>query len=181
MSQSVNFYDYHYAGIGSPPLELHLSKSATTASTDSAAGSSSSTTANTGSLTDPSTCLQLFVDLSSYPLQQLPQSESSPPRSAAHQQHLMVLCLRLPKPALLTAYAASSATPISRVTSSPTFEPIAFSDADRYEAWYGAIRDEIQALRSNNTRSLVPFHPSMNVAGSRWVYRIKHRVGGSIE
>jgi len=74
MSQSVYFYDDHYAGIGSPPLELHLSKSATIASTDSAAGSSSFAAANTGSLTDPSMCLQLFVDLSSYPLQQLPQS-----------------------------------------------------------------------------------------------------------
>jgi hypothetical protein len=43
------------------------------------------------------------------------------------------------------------------------------------------MRDEIQALRSNNTWSLVPFHPSMNVVGSRRVYMIKHRVDGSIE
>jgi len=43
------------------------------------------------------------------------------------------------------------------------------------------MRDEIQALRSNNTWSLVPFHPSMNVVGSRWVYMIEHRVDGSIE
>jgi len=50
---------------------------------------------------------------------------------------------------------------------SPTSEPIVFSDANRYEAWHGAMRDEIQALRSNNTWSLVPFHPSMNVVGSR--------------
>jgi hypothetical protein len=41
--------------------------------------------------------------------------------------------------------------------------------------------DEIAALRSNRTWSLVPFHSSMNVVGSRWVYRIKHRVDGSIE
>ena len=50
---------------------------------------------------------------------------------------------------------------------SPTSEPIVFSDANRYEAWHGAMRDEIQALCSNNTWSLVPFHPSMNVVGSR--------------
>jgi hypothetical protein len=43
------------------------------------------------------------------------------------------------------------------------------------------MRDEIQALRSNNTWSLVPFHPSMNVVGSRWVYKIKRHVDGSIE
>jgi hypothetical protein len=41
--------------------------------------------------------------------------------------------------------------------------------------------DEIAALRSNRTWSLVLFHSSMNVVGSRWVYRIKHRVDGSIE
>jgi hypothetical protein len=41
--------------------------------------------------------------------------------------------------------------------------------------------DEIAALRINRTWSLVPFHPSMNIVGSRWVYRIKRRVDGSIE
>jgi hypothetical protein len=41
--------------------------------------------------------------------------------------------------------------------------------------------DEIAALRTNRTWSLVPFHPSMNIVGSRWVYRIKRRVDGSIE
>jgi hypothetical protein len=41
--------------------------------------------------------------------------------------------------------------------------------------------DEIAALRSNRTWSLVPFHLSMNVVGIRWVYRIKHHVDGGIE
>jgi len=41
--------------------------------------------------------------------------------------------------------------------------------------------DEIAALRSNHTWSLVLFHCSMNVVGSRWVYQIKRRVDGSIE
>ena len=41
--------------------------------------------------------------------------------------------------------------------------------------------DEIVVLHSNHTWSLGPFHPSMNVVGSRWVYRIKHRADGSIE
>jgi len=38
-----------------------------------------------------------------------------------------------------------------------------FSSADRYEAWQDAIKVEIQALRSNKTWFLVPFHHSMNV------------------
>jgi len=41
--------------------------------------------------------------------------------------------------------------------------------------------DEITALRSNRIWSLVPFDPSMNNVGSRWVYQIKRRVDGSIE
>jgi hypothetical protein len=40
---------------------------------------------------------------------------------------------------------------------------------------------EFQALCANRTWTLVPFHPSMNVVGSRWVYKIKHRVDGNIE
>ena len=47
--------------------------------------------------------------------------------------------------------------------------------------WHNAMCDEIAALRENHTWSLVPFDPSMNVVGSRWVYRIKHGVNGSIE
>jgi hypothetical protein len=159
---------------------LHFYKSVTTASTDSTAGSPSSIAPNTGSLADPSVGLQLFVDLSSYSLQQLPSSESSPLRSAAHQ-HPMVLGLWLPKIALLTASATSFTALISQVMSSSTSKPIALSDVNRYEVWYGVMRDKIQALRSNNTWSLVPFHHSINVVGSRWMYKIKRHMNGSIE
>jgi hypothetical protein len=43
------------------------------------------------------------------------------------------------------------------------------------------MKDEIQALRSNDTWSLVPFHPLMYAVGSYWVYKIKHCANGSIE
>jgi hypothetical protein len=36
-------------------------------------------------------------------------------------------------------------------------------------------------MRSNNTWSLVPFHPSMNIIGSRWVYKIKYHANDNIE
>jgi len=80
---------------------------------------------------------------------------------------------------LVASAAATSAS--TRVLHSPSSEPFAFYDADRYAVWHNAMCDEIAALRSNRTWSLVPFHSSMNVVGSRLVYRIERRVDGSIK
>jgi hypothetical protein len=76
--------------------------------------------------------------------------------------------------------SAAADTAATRVLLSPSSQPIAFSDADKYVAWHDAMCDEIKALHSNHTWSLVPFHPSMNVVGSRWIYRIKRHIDGSI-
>jgi len=127
--------------------------------------------AATSSLTS-SPGLNLVVDLSAYPLQQdtsvTPTSSASPPLLSRHP---MVLRPRQPKTANIVASAAADTT-ATRVLVSHSSEPIAFSDADKYVAWHDAMCDEIKALRSNHTWSLVPFHHSMNVVGSRWVYRI---------
>ena len=80
-----------------------------------------------------------------------------------------------------TATVAASTVSFSRVVSPPSHEPLVFNDANRYEAWHSAMREEIQALRANRTWTLVPFHPSMNVVGTRWVYKIKCKSDGSIE
>jgi len=93
----------------------------------------------------------------------------------------MVLRPRQPKTTMSTAITTASTASFSRAVSLPTYEPLGFNDANRYEAWHDAMRKEIQALRANRTWSLVPFHPSMNVVGSRWVYKIKHRSDGNIE
>jgi len=124
--------------------------------------------------------LQFCVDLSSYPLQHIPGTGPATPCPAA-PKHPMVLRPRQPKTALTTTTAATSAASFSRVASPPSHEPLIFPDANRYEAWHNAMREEIQALRANRTWTLVPFHPSMNVIGSRWVYKIKRRSDGSIE
>jgi hypothetical protein len=93
----------------------------------------------------------------------------------------MVLRPRQPKTALSTATAAASTVSFSWVVSPPSHEPLVFNDANRYVAWHSAMREEIQALCANRTWTLVPFHPFMNVVGSRWVYKIKRRSDGSIE
>jgi histone deacetylase 1/2 len=43
------------------------------------------------------------------------------------------------------------------------------------------MRSEIAALHANNIWSFVPFDPSMNVVGYRWVYKIKRRADGAID
>ena len=43
------------------------------------------------------------------------------------------------------------------------------------------MTNEIQALRFNDTWSLVPFYPLMNIVGSHWVYKIKHHADDSVE
>ena len=90
--------------------------------------------------------LQLCVDLSSYPLQHLPGTGSSSPRTIVHQ-HLMVLRPRQPKTTLSTTTATASTASFNWVVSLSTHEPLVFNYANRYEVWHSAMREEIQALR----------------------------------
>jgi hypothetical protein len=48
-------------------------------------------------------------------------------------------------------HATVTAASICRVASPPTYELIAFTDANRYEVWHSTIREEIQTLRANKT------------------------------
>jgi hypothetical protein len=92
------------------------------------------------------------------------------------------MTLRPQQPKTTNLAASPAATSAStRVLHSSSSEPFVFFDADRYAVWHNAMCDEIAALRSNHTWSLVLFHSSMNVVGSRWVYQIKCHVDGSIE
>jgi hypothetical protein len=170
----------HCAGTSSPSPDVHVLRSAATEQPGSASAHPSSAAASLVSavLTSPSTAspasLQFCVDLSSYHLQPLPGTGHTSTCPAA-RQHPMVLRPRQPKTALSTATAVACAVSFNRVVSPPSHEPLVFNDGNRYEAWHSAIREEIHALCANRTWTLVPFHPSMNVVGSRWVYKIKRR------
>jgi hypothetical protein len=61
------FSNDHYAGTGSPPIKVHASRSATVEKTGFAAGSLMSVVRSIPSTGSPAD-LQLYVDLSSYPL-----------------------------------------------------------------------------------------------------------------
>jgi hypothetical protein len=62
----------------------------------------------------------------------------------------MVLRPRQPKTTNLVAFTAAD-TASTRVLLSPSSEPLAFSDADKYVVWHDAMCDEIKALRANHT------------------------------
>ena len=112
---------------------MHVSRFVITYNIGSTAGYSTFAAASSSPSTGSPADLQLFVDLSSYPLQQLTSLGFSPPRSTA-RQHPMVFRPRLPKTALLTTSAATSTTSICWVMSSLNYEPIIFYDFDMYKA-----------------------------------------------
>lgn len=47
--------------------------------------------------------------------------------------------------------------------------------------WVQAIMEEIEALKNNNTWTLVPLPKEMNIVGCKWVFSIKYKANGSIK
>ncbi|KAI3680197.1 hypothetical protein L2E82_50582 [Cichorium intybus] len=59
--------------------------------------------------------------------------------------------------------------------------PKGYKSAAKYPQWMVAMHDEMEALRQNNTWTLVPRPSDSNVVGSKWVYRVKYNDDGSVE
>jgi hypothetical protein len=166
---SSGFQHDTYAGVGltccSTFASLYSASTKTTTGSASAASPLLVADSSSTSLAE----LNLVVDFSSYPLQQgtiLPPS--LPASSPLVSKHPIVLRPRQLKTVNLVASVAAVPNS-SRVMLSPTSKPIAFSNADMYVVWHDVMYDEIKDLHSNHTWSwsLVPFHPSLNVVGSR--------------
>lgn len=63
----------------------------------------------------------------------------------------------------------------------PTELPTNVAQALQNPTWRKAMQDEYDALINNNTWELVPASLTMNVVGSKWVFRIKNNVDVSIK
>ncbi|XP_042948877.1 uncharacterized mitochondrial protein AtMg00820-like [Carya illinoinensis] len=71
----------------------------------------------------------------------------------------------------------------SSVSTSPLIpeEPTSFIEVSKFVEWHTAMATEIDALLSNKTWDLVPFSPSYNLLGSKWVLKTKRKSDGSLE
>ncbi|KAI3728695.1 hypothetical protein L6452_17336 [Arctium lappa] len=60
-------------------------------------------------------------------------------------------------------------------------EPRTITQALKDPRWRNAMIAEHEALTRNDTWELVPPHPSQNIIGCKWVYRIKYKPDNTIE
>lgn len=107
-----------------------------------------------------------------------------PLSSAAVSRHHMITRSRdgTSKPKVFSATRYPVPACFLALQSDASFrEPTCFSHASKVPEWRAAMQDEFNALLRNSTWSLVPYHPSMNVVGSKWVFKLKRRADGSIE
>lgn len=60
-------------------------------------------------------------------------------------------------------------------------EPNSVKEALNLKHWKSAMKEEYDALMRNATWNLVPFSPSYNVVGKKWVFKVKHNLDGSLQ
>ena len=63
----------------------------------------------------------------------------------------------------------------------PDFVPSTYLQASKHAHWRVAMQAEYNALISTGTWSLVPPHPSQNVVGCKWVFRVKKNPDGTLD
>jgi len=59
-------------------------------------------------------------------------------------------------------------------------EPKTFKVASQAPEWTAAMQEEINALHSQNTWTVVPLPSRKNLVGCKWVYRIKQHADGTV-
>jgi hypothetical protein len=60
-------------------------------------------------------------------------------------------------------------------------EPTYFEEAIQNKEWAYAMTEEYQSIIKNNVWEIVPRPKSKDVVSSKWLFKIKHVVDGSIE
>lgn len=63
----------------------------------------------------------------------------------------------------------------------PATLPSTVTEALSNTHWKIAMEEEYNALKRNHTWTLVAPTPSMNIVGSKWVFRIKYNLDGTVQ
>ncbi|KAL4283202.1 hypothetical protein GQ457_16G007940 [Hibiscus cannabinus] len=64
---------------------------------------------------------------------------------------------------------------------SSSYEPVFYHQAVKYPEWRDAMTEELQAMESHHTWSVVSLPPGKQAIDCKWVYRIKRKADGSID
>jgi hypothetical protein len=59
--------------------------------------------------------------------------------------------------------------------------PVSHREALQEPEWRTTMADEFAALTQTETWTLVPRPPGVNIVGSKWIFKTKHRPDGSID
>ncbi|TQE03277.1 hypothetical protein C1H46_011089 [Malus baccata] len=78
------------------------------------------------------------------------------------------------KKAFLSSLSASSYVDLSLC------EPATYKSAIKVPVWYKAMQEEIEALHTQDTWSLVPLLFQKNLVGCKWIFKLKKNSDGSI-
>ena len=60
-------------------------------------------------------------------------------------------------------------------------EPFKFEEANKLQVWKEAMTEECKSIMKNNVWEIVPRPEDKSMVSSKWIYKIKHVVDGSVE
>jgi hypothetical protein len=60
-------------------------------------------------------------------------------------------------------------------------EPSSFEEEDKLQVWKDSMLEEYRSILKNNVWDIVSRPKDKSVVSSKWIYKIKHAVDGSVE
>ena len=70
---------------------------------------------------------------------------------------------------------------MAQVTSLREFEPATYEEAFAHQDWKDSMMEEYNSIMKNDVWEVVPRPEGKSIMTSKWLYKIKHVVDGSIE
>ena len=61
------------------------------------------------------------------------------------------------------------------------YEPSSFGEAAQHDVWQEVVFKEYESIMKNQVLEVVLRPQEKKVVGSRWIYKVKHAVDGSVE